>query len=268
MLEYTWVSSTKTLMFMPLASNARQCLEADVEHRAVAADAPDRLVVPAHLVPAHPHADGVGRSVFKERVGPGDEIRVVRIGRGVDGVAPGRGHDAPLIAVLRAGRGAEHPQRRPFTAAGARSGAAGVEQGLLLEHHVDQEVVVDVLVVARPEVLEEPMALARFGHQVVALDDHLERVVVADRDALGAPLALAGVDDDVEHPAGIALLLGRRRSTSWCGTTGRGTFRDRPRWRCPGASSSSSFSERTLPRIAVSGHSVTQSMQPVQFSGM
>ena len=31
----------------------RQRLEADVEHGAVAADAPDRLVLPAHLVPAH-----------------------------------------------------------------------------------------------------------------------------------------------------------------------------------------------------------------------
>src|SRR5271166_6034608 len=31
---------------------------------------------------------------------------------------------------------------------------------------------------------------------------------------------------------------------------------------------SSSGSERTLPRIAVSGHSVTQSIQPVQFSLM
>ena len=32
--------------------------------------------------------------------------------------------------------------------------------------------------------------------------------------------------------------------------------------------SSSSVSDSTLPRMAVSGHSVTQSMQPVQFSGM
>jgi hypothetical protein len=31
---------------------------------------------------------------------------------------------------------------------------------------------------------------------------------------------------------------------------------------------STSGSESTLPRIAVSGHSVTQSMQPVQFSAM
>src|SRR5438874_1103986 len=31
---------------------------------------------------------------------------------------------------------------------------------------------------------------------------------------------------------------------------------------------SSSSSERTLPRMAVSGHSVTQSMQPVQFDGI
>ena len=48
---------------------------------------------------------------------------------------------------LRAGRGAQHPQRRPLAAAGARAGAADVDVRLLLEHHVDEQVVVDVLLV-------------------------------------------------------------------------------------------------------------------------
>src|SRR5262249_1798471 len=39
------------------------------------------------------------------------------------------------------------------------------------------------------------------------LGNHLQRQVVANGDALRAPFALAGVDDDVEH-APFALLLG------------------------------------------------------------
>ena len=63
-------------------------------------------------------------------------------------------------------------------------------------------------VIARAEVLEVAVALARGGHDLVGLVDHLQGVVIAHRDALGAPLALAGVDDDVEHPPGQPLLLG------------------------------------------------------------
>ena len=246
----------------------RERLEADVEHGAVAAHAPEGAVLPAHLVPSHPHPDGVGRRILEERVGPGNEVRIVRISRGVDGIAPRGGDDSPLVAVLRAGCRAHHPQGRALAAPRARAGATCIDVGLLLEHHVDQQVVVDVLLVARAEVLEIAMALARGGHDLVGLVGHLQGVVIADRDALGAPLALAGVDDDVEHaPRTIPSSWGRR-STSWFATTGCGTSRGRPVRRSSSTRSSSSVSESTLPRIAVSGHWVTQSMQPVQFSGM
>ena len=53
------------------------------------------------------HAHGVGRGVLEQRVGPRHQVRVVGIGRGVDGVAAGGGDDAPLVAVLfEAGGGA------------------------------------------------------------------------------------------------------------------------------------------------------------------
>ncbi len=52
------------------------------------------------------------------------------------------------------------------------------------------------------------MALADRGHHLVRLGDHLQSVVVADGDTFGTALALAGVNDDVEHTAGKALFLG------------------------------------------------------------
>ena len=51
------------------------------------------------------------------------------------------------------------------------------------------------------------MTLADARHHLLGLRNHLQRQVVANGDALCAALALAGVDDDVEHPA-FALLLG------------------------------------------------------------
>ena len=160
-----------------------------------------------------------GRGVLEQRVRPRHQVRVVRIGRGVDRVAAGGGDDAPLVAVLRAGRGAHHPQGRALAAAGARAGPAGVDVRLLLEHHVDEQVVADVLLVDGPDVLEVAVALARLGHDLVGLGDHLQGVVVADGDALGAALALGRVDDDLEHAADAAPSSCRRRSTSWSSTT-------------------------------------------------
>ena len=48
---------------------------------------------------------------------------------------------------LQPGRGAHHPQGGALAAAGARAGPAGVDVRLLLEHHVDEQVVADVLLV-------------------------------------------------------------------------------------------------------------------------
>ena len=43
-----------------------------------------------------------------------------------------------------------------------------------------------------PDVLEVAVALADLVHHLVGLGDHLQGVVVADGDALGAALALRG----------------------------------------------------------------------------
>ena len=138
----------------------RQRLEADVEHCPVAAQAPQRPVRPAHLVPAGANAHRHRRRVFKQRVRPRHEVRVVRIRRGIDRIAAGGGDDAPLVAVLGARRGAHHAQGRPFAAAGARAGAAGIDVRLFVQHHVDQQVVADVPLVRRAEILEQAVALA------------------------------------------------------------------------------------------------------------
>ncbi len=70
-----------------------------------------------------------------------------------------------------------------------------------------------------PMFLKIAVALAGLGHHVVGLLDHLQGVVVADGDALGAALALGRVDDDLEHAADAASSSCRRRSTSWSSTT-------------------------------------------------
>ena len=118
-----------------------------------------------------------------------------------------------------------------------------------------------------PKFLKKRWLLRDVDHHLVGLGDHLESVVVADRDALGAALALARVDDDLKHAARHSLLLAAVEILLGPGPL-RGTSRGRRGRRWSGASLPSSGSERTLPRIAVSGHSVTQSMQPVQFSVM
>lgn len=57
--------------------HAAQTLETDVEHRAVAADDPEFLVLPTHLIPARADAHRVGGRVLEERIRPRHEIRVV-----------------------------------------------------------------------------------------------------------------------------------------------------------------------------------------------
>src|SRR5206468_1464369 len=48
---------------------------------------------------------------------------------------------------------------------------------------------------------------ARLVDELVVLGDHLQGVVVADGDALGAALALRRIDDDLEHAADAGILL-------------------------------------------------------------
>src|SRR5207302_11195977 len=70
-----------------------------------------------------------------------------------------------------------------------------------------KQVFVDVFVVAGTNVLKIAMALTGVGHDLVGLGNHFEGVVVANGDALGAALAFARIDDDLEHAARHALLL-------------------------------------------------------------
>ena len=77
-----------------------------------------------------------------------------------------------------------------------------------LEHHVDEEVFVDVSVVGGAELFEVAVAFLDLLHDGVGLGDHFEREVVADGDALGAAFAFAGVDDDGKATAFFAFLFG------------------------------------------------------------
>src|SRR5439155_26646942 len=86
--------------------HAGQGLESDVEHGAVAADDPQPLVLPAHLVPARAHSHGVRGRVFKQRIRPADLVRSVGVGGGVDSVAAGGGYNPDvLLTVLKTGGG-------------------------------------------------------------------------------------------------------------------------------------------------------------------
>ncbi len=62
--------------------------------------------------------------------------------------------NAPLIAVFRSRRGAHHAQGRSLAAPGTRPGSAHVHVRLLLQHHIDEQVFVDIPLIARPDVLE------------------------------------------------------------------------------------------------------------------
>jgi hypothetical protein len=69
---------------------------------------------------------------------------------------------------------------------------------VLLEHHVDQQIVVHKPLVRRAELLEQAMTAPNLAHHVVVLGDHPQRFVAANGDALGTTLALARVDHDRE----------------------------------------------------------------------
>ena len=47
-------------------------LMTNVKHGTVTADAPDRLVFPANLVPSSPYPHGIGRGVLEKRIRPGN----------------------------------------------------------------------------------------------------------------------------------------------------------------------------------------------------
>ncbi len=190
--------------------HARERLEADIVHGAVAADDPEPLVPPAELIPARAHAHGVGRRVFEERVGPGNLVGIIGIRGGVDGVATGGGHDADvLLAVEEAGGRQHHAQRGGFAASHARTGAAHVQQRPLGEHHVRQSLFVDEFGGRlRHGLVDIPGSLVPL-QVLVGLADHLEGVVVAAGiHALGAAFALGGVNEDAELAAAHAFPFG------------------------------------------------------------
>ena len=60
-------------------------------------------------------------------------------------------HWSPYLAPVAA---AHHSQRRALAAPGAGTGAADVDVRLLLEHHVDEQVFIDVLLVGGPNSLK------------------------------------------------------------------------------------------------------------------
>ncbi len=185
----------------------RQCLESNVEHGAVATEAPDRLVVPSHLIPTHAQAHREGGHILEQRIAPRHQVRIVGIRRCIDRVTTGGGHDPPVVPVLGSRRRAHHPQCRALAATSTAAGAANVNMRLFLEHHVNQQIIVDVPLVRRPKLLEQSMALTDFQHQVICLFDHLQCIVVANRHAFGTSLALAGIDDDGELASFAEFLL-------------------------------------------------------------
>ncbi len=125
---------------------ARERLEADVVHGAVAAEDPQPPVGVARLIPAQPDAHGIGRAVLEERVGPRNGERVVRVRAGEDGVAARLGDDAHALRSVDLQRGRrDHADDRAFTAAGARTAAADEAEGVLAEHDVGQGLLVPVL---------------------------------------------------------------------------------------------------------------------------
>ena len=170
---------------------------------------PKALVAPSQLIPARAHAHGVGRRVFKQRVGPGHDVGIVRIRRGVHRVAAGRRNDADvLLAVNESGGRQHHAQRGGFAAAHAGAGAADVEQRALGQHHVGESFLVDELAGRFGHALVEVEGRLEPLHVVVVLADHLQRIVIAAGiHAFGAALALRRVDEDSELAAADAFLL-------------------------------------------------------------
>src|SRR5208337_247293 len=189
--------------------HARERLETDVQHGAVPADHPQALLLPAKLVPARAYAHGVCRGILEEGIGPGNQIRVVRVRGGVNGVAAGGGDDADILRAGHKARGGEHhAQHRGFTAAHAGACSADVENRLRLEHEVHQRPLVDVLGRRFTDFVKEPEGAAIVVQVLLVLLNHLQGLMVAARrNAFRAALALGGVDENAEQRRGFALLL-------------------------------------------------------------
>ena len=114
-----------------------------------------------------------------------------------------------------AGRGDDHPDRGRLATAGTGPRAADIADRVLAEHQVGEGLLVAVDVGGRRERAEEAhvavVALERrlAGRGLLGdLVDHDQRVVAergAHLDALGAALAVDGVDEDPELAAIVAL---------------------------------------------------------------
>src|SRR5476649_1530397 len=190
--------------------HARQRLEADIVHGAVATDDPEPLVPPAELIPARAHAHGIGRRVFEQRVRPGNLVGIIWVRGSVHRVATGGGHDADvLLAVEEAGSRQHHAQCGGLAASHAGTGAAHVQQRALGEHHIRQRFFVDELGGRLRHGLVDIPGRTVPLHVLGSLANHLEGVVIAAGiDALGAAFALGGVDEDAELSAAHAFPFG------------------------------------------------------------
>ena len=76
-----------------------------------------------------------------------------------------------------------------------------------LEHHVNQQIVVDIIFIRGPDFFKETMSLADLVHDRFGFWDHLQRIVVTDSNTLRAPFALTWINDDGKAPAFLAFLF-------------------------------------------------------------
>ena len=148
-------------------------MESDVVHRAVTANDPEAFLLPALVVPLRANTHRHCRSVFKQRVCPGDLVGVIRIRRCVYGVAAGRGNHADIfLAIYEAGRRKHHPYGRGLTATHARAGAADIQQRAFGQHHVGQSFLVNVFFWSFGQAAEEIEGRLVPLHILVVFCDH------------------------------------------------------------------------------------------------
>ncbi len=168
--------------------------------------------MPAHLIPAQANADGIGRAIFKQAVGPGDQVGVVGVGAAVNGVTAGGGDNPHVLPAVFIAQGSQpHANDRGFATAGAGAGPPDVKHALLREHHVYGHPLVDKFLWGRRELAEEVNTFLVNGNGVVFLLNHLQGVVAqvgAGFNTLGAPLAFGRIDEDAEQPRFLPLSLG------------------------------------------------------------
>src|SRR5262249_159442 len=111
----------------PRGKHPRERLESNIVHSAVTANDPEALLPPTLVIPPRSYTHRNGGGIFKQGVGPGDPIRIVRVGGSVYRVAAGGGnHSYVFLAVNEPRRGQHHPNRGGFTASHARTGATDI----------------------------------------------------------------------------------------------------------------------------------------------